>query len=296
MASIYRGLPVSGLKRLMLNFINWPQQTLRMDATNITDSAIKLFLNEYCKYKPQLVHGYVGALDVLADYVLEHDLHLPAPKVIWSTAAPLTNIQEAKISKAFDAPVCDQYGCSEIYYVAAECPHKNGLHIFSDSVKVEILDDRNEPVPTGQFGKIVLTNLNDHCFPLIRYENGDSGRMLAKTCSCGVTLPLMDKVKGRVSDKIILPDGTTLTGEYLTTVFDDYATDIRQFQIVQHKSSDITVKVSFYSVSEKKSQIISRVEKELQRRIKHQVNLNMEVVSLIPEVRGKLQFIIREQD
>ena len=295
-ASIYRGLPVTGLKGLTLNLINWPQKTLRMDATSITDSAIKLFLIEYSKYEPQLIHGYVGALDVLANYILDHDLHLHAPKVIWSTAAPLTNIQEAKISKAFNAPVCDQYGCSEIYYVAAECPHKKGLHIFSDSVKVEILDDRNMPVPKGQYGKIVLTNLNDYCFPLIRYENGDTGRLMDKTCTCGVTLPLMDKVRGRVSDKIILPDGTILTGEYLTTIFDDFAADIRQFQIVQHKSSDITVKVSFYSVSDNNLQIISHVENELQGRIKHKVNLNMEVVSFIPEVRGKLQFIIKEQN
>jgi phenylacetate-CoA ligase len=295
MASIYRGTHSSGLKGLSLNLINWPRKTVRMDATNITETGIKDFIKAYSKYKPRLIHGYVGALDALADYINDNDIILKPPNVVWSTAAPITSIQERKISKAFNAPVCDQYGCSEIYYVAAECSHKKGLHIFSDSVRVEILDDNNMPVKPGQYGKIVLTNLNEYCFPLIRYENGDKGRLLSETCTCGLTLPLMDKIKGRISDNIILPDGTVLSGEYLTTIFDNYTEEIRQFQIIQHKSSAIAVRIVFYRESEKKQYIMRSVESELQKRIKSQVSLNIEVVNSIAEQRGKLQFIIRDQ-
>lgn len=294
MASIYRGLPVEGLKKISLNLINWPQRTIRMDATNITVDNIKLFLKAYNNYSPRVVHGYVGALDALSDYIIENRIKLNPPSVVWSTASPINKIQEDKISKAFNAPVCDQYGCSEIYFVAAECQDKKGLHIFSDSVKVEILDESNNPVPPGTYGKIVLTNLNDFCFPLIRYENGDSGRLLPTKCTCGLSLPLMDKVKGRISDNITLPDGTVLAGEYLTTIFDDYTDEVKQFQIVQHKSNDISVRVVFHKDSPNVSEIIDKVERELQYRIRGQVSLKMEVSDSIPELRGKLQFIVKE--
>ena len=241
-----------------------------------------------------MAHGYVGALDALSDHIIENNIKLKPPKVIWSTASPISVVQEAKISKAFNASVCDQYGCSEIYFVAAECSHKQGMHIFSDSVKVEILDESDKPVPAGEYGKIVLTNLNDFCFPLIRYENGDMGRLLDKKCSCGLSLPLMDKVRGRVSDNIVLPGGTVLVGEYLTTIFDDYASEVRQFQIVQHRSADISVRVVFQKYSPDAPEIINRVQKELQHRIRGQVNLEIEIVDSIPELRGKLQFIVRE--
>lgn len=294
MASIYRGVPVKGLKEISLNLINWPQKTVRMDATNITVDRIKFFIKSYNKCHPQVVHGYAGALDALSNYIIEHKIKLNPPRVVWSTASPITGVQEDKISRAFDAPVCDQYGCSEIYFVAAECQYKKGLHIFSDSVTVEILNENNVPVPPGTYGKIVLTNLNDYCFPLIRYENGDKGRLLNTTCSCGLSLPLMDKVKGRISDNITLPDGTVLAGEYLTTIFDDYTDEVKQFQIVQHKSHDISVRVVFHDDTPNASEIISKVEKELQNRIRGQVTLKMEITSSIAELRGKLQFIVKE--
>jgi phenylacetate-CoA ligase len=293
-ASLYRGVPLYGSKKLIKDFIEWPQKVVHMDATNISTKTIEAFLKDYSEKKPKLIHGYVGALDAIADYLLKNRIQLPAPEVIWSTAAPITKIQENKISEAFGAPVCDQYGCSELYFIAAECSHKEGLHIFADSVKVEILDEKNRPVPKGEYGKIVVTNLNDTSFPLIRYENGDEGRLLDETCSCGLTLPLMDKVKGRVSDNIELHDGTILSGEYLTTIFDDYTDVVNQFQVIQHKTGDITVKIVSDSAARSVSNVIKKVETELQKRILHQVRLEFQVVDDIVQQRGKIQFIIKE--
>lgn len=296
MATVYRGLPVKGIKKAALDVINWPQKTVRLDATDITEDKIKHFILACQKVKPKLIHGYVGAVDAIADYILDHQISFPSPKVIWTTAAPVSAVQTSKIEKAFGAPVCDQYGCSELYFIAAECPAKEGLHIFSDSVKVEILDENDQPVPDGEYGRIVISNLNDHAFPLIRYANGDIGRRLTHECSCGIKLPLLDKVKGRVSDNLILPDGTVLSGEYLTTIFDDYTDEVKQFQIVQEKSGSILVKVVFHdSVSVLSIEsIIKVVRQDIGSRIKEQVPFSIKKVLTIPMIKGKLQFIIKE--
>ncbi|NGP75946.1 phenylacetate--CoA ligase family protein [Balneolaceae bacterium YR4-1] len=294
MATLYRGVPMSGVKRIALKLIRWPQKILYMDATNISKNNIQKFIDEYDHVKPKLIHGYVGALDAIADYILQNNINLSPPEVIWSTASPITSIQENKISKAFKAPICDQYGCSEIYFIAAECPHKEGLHIFVDSVKVEILDDNNKPVPDGEYGKIVITNLNEYSFPLIRYENGDKGRLLTKKCSCGLSLPLMDKVKGRISDNIELPNGTVLSGEYLTTIFDNYTETVKQFQVIQHKSDNITIKVVLSGSYHENNNVVSNVRDKLEKRINNQVKLRFECVERIPKKGGKIQFIIKE--
>jgi phenylacetate-CoA ligase len=297
MATIYRGLPVQGLKKIGLDFINWPQKTVRLDATDITADKIETFINECQQVKPKLIHGYVGAIDAIADYILDHKISFPSPRVIWTTAAPITAVQVSKIERAFGAPVCDQYGCSELYFIAAECPSKNGLHIFADSVKVEILDDNDQPMPDGEYGRIVITNLNDHAFPLIRYANGDVGRLLTHECSCGMKLPLLDKVKGRISDNISLPNGTVLSGEYLTTLFDDYTDAVKQFQVVQEKTNKVIVKTVFHDhVSDQESvRILLNVKNELDQRIRQQVPLAVEKVKSITMVKGKLQFIIKEK-
>lgn len=296
MASVYRGLPIKGLKKMALHVINWPQKVIRMDATQITTHEIETFIQKYKKVQPKIIHGYVGAIDTIADYILENNIEFNfKSNSIWLTAAPVSLIQEQKISKAFNTPVCDQYGCSEIYFIASECQHKKGLHVFSDSVKVEIVDTNYKTIDHGIHGKVILTNLDEYAFPLIRYENGDEGRFLKEKCSCGLTLPLMDKVKGRTSDNLTFPDGLVLSGEYLTTIFDNYTANVKQFQIIQKKDLSILVRVKLYT--NKDATFITKViENELGNRINNQVSLKLEFVSEIKQEKGKLKFIIKEEN
>ncbi len=295
-ASVYRKLPLSLAQKTAAYLITWPQKVIRADASEMTVEGIEKFINSFLRIKPRLLHGYVGAIDTISDYIIDNNIILPAPSVVWLTAAPVSRLQEEKISRAFRAPVCDQYGCSEIYFVSAECPRKEGLHIFSDSVKVEILGEDSNPVPPGMHGKIVLTNLDEYFFPLIRYENGDYGRLNDHLCSCGRSLPLMDKVKGRISDNLILPDKTVLTGEYLTTIFDEYTGRVRQFQIVQNQSQAIEVKVVLNNRDRDQTdaKMLEDIKAVLSQRIKNQVPLTINVADHIDNKKGKLQFIVRE--
>jgi len=296
MATFYRNIHASRLQMMALNFIYYPQRVIRFDATQINEKRILDFINKFNRIKPDLIHGYVGALDTVANYLLEHNIHLEhQPKVIWLTAAPITKGVEAKIAKAFQAPVCDQYGCSEMYFIAAECPQKEGLHIFADSVYVEILGEDNKPLPTGEYGKVTFTNLNEFYFPLIRYQNGDESRMLTHKCSCGMNLPLMDKVKGRISEKLIMPDGTILSGEYLTCLFDNHTDEVKQFQIIQRKDSSIDINILFFDHCMNKKEVIDDTFNKLKERIHNDKLLRINEVTSIENKRGKLKFIISER-
>lgn len=293
-ATIYRGIPATGLKKLIKQFIEWPARTIHVDATNITENEILRFITEYKRIRPKVVHGYVGAMDAIADYIQSKSIELPKTKLVWTTASPISKIQEEKLKRVFGAEICDHYGCSELYYIAAECPHKRGLHIFSDHVKVEILDEHDAPMPSGEYGRIVVTNLKEKRFPLIRYANGDIGRLVNEKCTCGISLPLMDKVQGRVSENIILPNGTVLSGEYLTTIFDEHHKWVKQFQVIQKKEGSIVVKFVLYSHDDKNLGFIDKVYEQLDNRIQQQVDLKFEQVNSITQTKGKLQFIIKE--
>jgi len=293
MALIYRKIPTSFFKRMAINFINYPGKILHLDATNLSKTNFDIFLKSFNFIKPKLIHGYVGAIDALCDYVLVHKLDVHKPKLVTVTASPISKIQEQKIIKVFGSPICNQYGCSEVYYIAAESPEKVGLHIFSDSVNVEVLDKKNHSLNNSLYGKIVLTNLNEYGFPLIRYENGDSGRLLKQNNNLKINYPLLDKIKGRISDNITLPDGTVLAGEFLTTIFDDYVDQVRQFQIIHKKNKNIEVRLSL-----KEKIYFDRLKKHtieiLNKRIKNQVKIVVLMVNNIDPYKGKLRFIIKE--
>ena len=219
----------------------WPTKHLKMDATFITEQGMYDFIVKYNRLKPTMLQGYVGAITQLAQFVVDKGLEVHAPRFVWTTSAPLPDSQRSLIERAFHAPVCDQYGSCEIRWIAAQCPECGGLHVNTEHVCIEFVDDDNKPVEKGQYGKTLLTNLEDTAFPLIRYENGDRGRWLTEACPCGRTLPLIDSVKGRESESFVLPSGKTINGEFLTTIFDATPDLVYGFRCVQHKDLSITI-------------------------------------------------------
>ena len=294
MADVYRDVRTS-LKSKLFQWIQaFPGKQLLLNASSFTETDMNVFLNKFCRMKPALLHGYVGAVDTLAGYMLEHKIEVPAPKAIWLTSAPITQVQQKRIEKAFNAPVYDQYGCCEIYWLAAECPKRTGLHMFQDIRRIEFTDTSGSSVPTGEYGQIVITDLENYAFPLIRYANGDSGRRLNKVCSCGCHLPLMDKVKGRVSETFLLPSGTRINGEFLTTLFDDTPEAVKQFQVHQQSDGSIILKVVPNASLLDFNKTIENVKNNLLDATNHEVAVVVKKVDSISQKGGKLKFVISD--
>jgi len=90
-------------------------------------------------------------------------------------------------------------------------------------------------------------------------------RALTHECSCGVKLPLMDKVRGRTSDLIRLPNGKSLSGEYMTTIFDDFPEAIRQFRVHQLADYSLNIWVVPNSDCQNLEAILNKVKEKLSK-------------------------------
>ncbi len=278
-----------------LNHLAWfPTQKFRFDCTFIDQMGTEAFIKSFNRLKPPLLQGYTGAIAQLAIYLLEHPQQIHSPKAIWVTSSPLGKLQRQQIELAFQAPVYDQYGSCEVPHMAAQCAAKGPLHIHYDAVHLEFVDDNNKPVPCGEMGRILVTDLENFSFPLIRYENGDTGRALPGKCDCGINLPIMDAVAGRQSDILILPDGSTINGEYLTTIFDDFPEAIRQFQVKQDIDYNIMINYIPNPTFAEFDSVIKRIEKDFIAKVKSKVGVTFRPVDKIENDRGKTRFIISE--
>ena len=84
----------------------------------------------------------------------------------------------------------------------------------------------------GKEGRITITNLHNYSFPMIRYDIGDCGAIHFDECPCGSSLPVLEKLTGRVTDHFLLRNGGLVHGEYFTHLF--YFRDwVEQFQVDQ---------------------------------------------------------------
>ena len=126
-------------------------------------------------------------------------------------AEPWTNERRRKIAELSGIIPHDIYGLTEISGpgVAASCPYCEsetpGLHVFEDHYYPEIVDPETlDPLPEGEEGTLVLPTLDRFGTPMIRYRTRDLSRLHAERCKCGRTIRVMDRIKARSDDMLIV--------------------------------------------------------------------------------------------
>ncbi len=110
-----------------------------------------------------------------------------------------------RIEDAWNARVFDHHGMTEVGPMTIECPEApGGLHVLEGDYIVEVIDPATtQPVPPGQVGELIVTNLGRLGSPLIRYRTGDLVKIDSQPCPCGRTFArLVGGILGRTDDMI----------------------------------------------------------------------------------------------
>lgn len=170
---------------------------------------------------------------------------LPQVREIRTVGETLTPEHRRRISEAWGAKVTDLYSCEEAGFLALQCPEHPHYHVQSESVILEILDERDQPCPPGQPGRVVITSLTNFATPMIRMDLGDIAEF-GEPCPCGRGLPVLRAIHGRVRNRVRLPDGSTLYPRVGEEVLTDIAPDfiLRQFKGIQHSYTDFEMLIA----------------------------------------------------
>ncbi|WP_324024086.1 hypothetical protein QSV08_13935 [Maribacter sp. BPC-D8] len=271
----------------------WPTKRVFLAAANPSKKQLEKFVTQLNKIKPTLIQGYVDVVFEFALYLLDNNIKIHPPKMVWVTSAPLFEAQRELMEKAFGAPVCDQYGNTEIMLIAAECPEQNGLHIMQDTVHIEFVDANNQPVPSNTSGRILLTDLTNYAFPLIRYEIGDEGKYLIEKCSCTKPFPLMQNVQGRRAVHIQTPTGLNIKGEHLMAMFNSFMKHFKEIQLHQNLDYAVCIKYvpreQFTHVEE-----IKNMAQLLTERSRKEIKVSTEKVERVQQIGKKFPLIISD--
>jgi phenylacetate-CoA ligase len=123
--------------------------------------------------QPDALFGYPSMLARLAIERQAGRLRI-APSAIRATSETLLPEQRAAIRAAFGAPLVDTFGSSE-GLVGVSGPDDTTLVFASDVCIVELVDERDRPVPRGEpSARILITHLYNRVQPLIRYVLEDT--------------------------------------------------------------------------------------------------------------------------
>ena len=155
---------------------------------------------------PHYIYGlpsYFSALEPVWDDQMRRQIPLRA---LMTSGEWLNPGLRERLQRTFAVPVLDVYGSTEFKEIAWQCRKGSGYHINMESVIVEIVDEQGKAVAPGEEGEILVTSLTNRAMPLIRYATGDRGRALEGRCPCWRGLERLERIEGRVSDYLRIPE------------------------------------------------------------------------------------------
>ena len=274
--------------------LQWlPSRRVQLDAFRIDDDSVTAFVKRWNRLRPPFLLGYGGGVLDMARRLSRLGLEFAPPKAIAVTAAPLAPGVRQEIESTLGAPCHDHYRSAEVPWIGGECAEHEGLHVFSDVRRVEIVDEAGRSVPDGTEGDVIVSDLTNRVFPIIRYRLGDLSSVRPGACACGRAHPRLGPISGRRSDAVRLPDGTTIAGA-LGHIFDEAPLSVRQFEIVQAADHSVTLRCIPADDRQASDAGIRRAEELLRVATRGLVPVTVERVASIPQVGGKMRFIRSE--
>lgn len=199
-------------QKKILNMI--PYETSNMDDKHL-EEICKIIEKKHIRS----IVGYASSLTTLCLFIKENKIDCSKFKVksITPISEALSPYIRNELKKQFSCTVSSIYGAEEFGTIAVQLKNSDEYYVDTSGVFLEILKlDEDIPADDGELGRLVITDLYNYAFPLIRYDNGDT--VIRKTIhmSEGRYKQYFTQIYGRRSDLIYGTDGTIRSPFLLT--------------------------------------------------------------------------------
>jgi phenylacetate-CoA ligase len=253
----------------------------------VTDETLDRYLDELARFKPEVISSYPSILSHLARRAGKERCRALGARVIYSSAEVLFDDTRAEIEELFGAPVRNRYATRELGIVASDCPEGAGMHLMDMRFFVET----GEPAAPGEPAELIVTDLDNRAFPMIRYRIEDMGRLIEGACPCGRPFRRLASLDGRTMDVIQTPDGRMFGGTFFSLLFRPADRTVEQFQVVQESIDRLHIRIvpgPNYG-PERRSIILGHIKEKMGEALKVQLD---EVDQIEPLPSGKHRFVV----
>ena len=198
---------------------------LILSTYHLSENASAQYLKAMKAYDVKAIVGYPSAIFFMAKICIDMGITMQL-KAALTSAETLTHSMRKTISEAFHCPVYDFLGSAERVCYIFTC-EKGNYHLQPEYGYTELI-----PTDEKNTFKIISTGFWNKAMPFIRYDMGDTVKLMDQGCACGRTFPIVASILGRRADTIKTPTGREFGAAVLTHLL--YGTDhILESQIIQ---------------------------------------------------------------
>lgn len=187
---------------------NWSSVRMR----DITRANLAERLAGLDRLEGYILYGIASSLEWIATEVERSPGVLPGmlPLAVVTSADTLTSVGRRRIERVFGCPVHSWYGSIETDpSLAGTAPGESERYVVNEErCHIEVTDEHGRPCAPGERGQILVTDLHNRCFPLLRYALADLATASDRTYRGNTTL---QRIEGRTSTLVELDSGAHLT-------------------------------------------------------------------------------------
>ena len=232
------------------------------------EESCRLICERYDKI--DVLKGMPSDLLNLSYTIRKNKIKFPPIKLLISDCEVLDDFSRKYISETLNNNILDYYASVENGCIAFQLNGSNKYFINEDQV---LLENGNVD---GAVGDVIITNLRNTTFPIIRYQIGDVVDFGdGKSDISGINLKTIDRIFGKYLDFIVLPDKTIIS-PHVPKQEMTHISGIKKFQLVQDSISHIIVRI------EKDSGYDEHVERDVLNRLnsafKNQISCEIEYI------------------
>ena len=268
------------------------------DISNMGEEKMAELCQIINKEKAVCLRGYASSFDLLSNYVKANPKDFSSLKVIIAGSEALHDDTRAKVKSSLKCEIISQYANEECGILAQErvptLESDNPMYLNHSGYFFEVLKmDCDESADFGELGRIVVTDLHNYAFPIIRYDNGDIG-MLLPPDENSHGYPVLGKLYGRRFDICYTADGHPFTPMMIGRTLKHFD-NVLQWQFIQKDAKKYVLKLilksSFDSVKDDIDGIIGLLKEVLG----NEADILIEIVDDIPVLSsGKRKPVINE--
>ena len=208
-----------------------PAYELRLDNAR---SYIARIRRSRCRF----IIGYPSTIYRLA--VLSRELGQEIEfAVAFPTAELLLPEWEETIRKTFKCSILPYYGCGEVNSLGFSAPETNGYLIPEEHALIEVMQTDGITQLYGD-GRFLITDLDNYAMPIIRYVNGDAGKISGLNGQ--FPFSRIERLDGRSNSMLMTEKGDLISGVIGVSVF-RFTTSVKSYRIIQEEPLRIIIKV-----------------------------------------------------
>lgn len=214
-----------------------------IDSSDLGNDHLKEMKNVLLDKMPHIIFSYSSTLVELAKYI--DCVGIPeegfSMKSVLTGGEGLSDENRKLLERVFGCTVYRRYSDMELGILGQDKGNGSEYVLNWGSYYFEVLKlNSNEPAEPGEAGRIVITDLFNYAFPMIRYDTGDLGVLDDSNPN---ELPKLKEIYGRIRDCVYATDGRLISPAKVSVMMWGLE-GIKQWQFIQETKEVYVLKLN----------------------------------------------------